>query len=342
MHRWHGRIGLAVAAAVGIAGLELQAQVPGLEGTLVVVNKGGANVSVVDVGSGVVLATLPTGDGPHEVALSPDGTTAVITDYGGRTPGRSLTVVHVPSLSVIGTIDLGAYERPHGIAFLPDSGRVLVTSESTGSVVVVDVNSGRVTGALPTSQRGSHMLALPGPAARVWTSNIRDGTVSEIDMASGTTSRIIPVAEQPEAIGVTPDGAEVWVGSNAAGTVSVVDAMDGSVATALEGFHWPYRVAFTPDGTRALIPDLRAEELRIVDRATRAELHRIDLSGGAPQGVIVTPDGTTAFQSLSARGEVLAIDLESGEIRGVLKAGQGPDGLAFTPLVGQSAPPTEE
>ena len=91
MHRWHGRIGLAVAAAVGIAGLELQAQVPGLEGTLVVVNKGGANVSVVDVGSGVVLATLPTGDGPHEVALSPDGTTAVITDYGGRT----LSLIHI-------------------------------------------------------------------------------------------------------------------------------------------------------------------------------------------------------------------------------------------------------
>ncbi|MCL7973618.1 MAG: hypothetical protein M8835_03580, partial [marine benthic group bacterium] len=65
----------------------------------------------------------------------------------------------------------------------------------------------------------------------------------------------------------------------------------------------------------------------------------IDLSDGAPQGVIVTPDGTTAFQSLSARGEVLAIDLESGEIRGVLKAGQGPDGLAFTAIVTRPSRP---
>ncbi len=337
-----GGMGMVVAALLGVSGLELQAQVPDLDGTLVVVNKGAATATIVDVKSGRILATLPTGDGPHEVALSPDGTTAVVTDYGGRSAGQSLTVVDVPSLRVIRTIDLGAYERPHGIAFLPDSNRVLVTSESTGSVVVVDVNSGRVTGALPTSQGGSHMLALPAHAKQVWTSNISDGTISEIDVVSGTTSRIIPVADQPEAIGIPPDGAEVWVGSNAAGTVSVVDAMDGAVTPALQGFRWPYRVAFTPDGTKALIPDLRGEQLRIVDRATRAELHRIDLTGGAPQGVIVTPDSRTAFQSLSARGEVLAIDVESGEILGVLPAGLGPDGVAFTPNVVQSAPPTED
>ena len=168
-----GRLGLAVAAVIGLAGLELHAQVPDVEGTLVVVNKGAANASIVDVRSGEVLATLPTGDGPHEVALSPDGTTAVITDYDGRSAGRSRTVVHVPSLRVIRTIVLGAHERPHGIAYLEDSEQVLVTSESTGSVVVVDVGSGEVTEVLPTSQGGSHMLALPGQATWVWTSNIR-------------------------------------------------------------------------------------------------------------------------------------------------------------------------
>jgi hypothetical protein len=58
--------------------------------------------------------------------------------------------------------------------------------------------------------------------------------------------------------------------------------------------------------------------------------------------VSFTPDGSTAFQSLSARNEVLAIDLESGEIRGVLPAGRGPDGVAFTPLVTQSTPPVQD
>ncbi len=46
---------------------------PAAAGTLVVANKAEATVSLVDVASGEVVATLPTGAGPHEVAVSPDG-----------------------------------------------------------------------------------------------------------------------------------------------------------------------------------------------------------------------------------------------------------------------------
>jgi YVTN family beta-propeller protein len=332
------RITLRTTAVV-TAGLVLTlatsaaAQAPDLTGTLVVVNKGASSVSIIDVASGRELAVLPTGAGPHEVAISSDGRTAVVTDYGARQPGNSLTVIDVQDIEVTRTIDLGAHERPHGIAFLPGDDRVVVTSEATGSVIVVDIENGRIDDSLPTAQAGSHMLALPGPAASIWTSNVRDGTVSEIDMSTGATARIIEVPAQPEAIGVTPDGVEVWVGSNQNGTVSVVDSKDGSVSQALDGFGWPYRVLFTPDGETALIPDLRGEELRVVDRESRSVRHVIPLSGGAPQGVAVTPDGRIAFQSLSDRARVVFIDLESGEILSQVSTGQGPDGVAYSPIV---------
>jgi len=332
------RITLRTTAVV-TAGLVLTlatsaaAQAPDLTGTLVVVNKGASSVSIIDVASRTELAVLPTGAGPHEVAISSDGRTAVVTDYGARQPGNSLTVIDVQDIEVTRTIDLGAHERPHGIAFLPGDDRVVVTSEATGSVIVVDIENGRIDDSLPTAQAGSHMLALPGPAASIWTSNVRDGTVSEIDMSTGTTARIIEVPAQPEAIGVTPDGVEVWVGSNQNGTVSVVDSKDGSVSQALDGFGWPYRVLFTPDGETALIPDLRGEELRVVDRESRSVRHVIPLSGGAPQGVAVTPDGRIAFQSLSDRARVVFIDLESGEILSQVSTGQGPDGVAYSPIV---------
>lgn len=325
--------GLLTAALLLSLTSSAAAQTPDLEGTLVVVNKGASTVSIVDVASARELAVLPTGTGPHEVALSSDGRTAVITDYGARQPGNSLTVVDVEELDVIRTIDLGAHERPHGIAFLPGDEKVVVTSEATRTVIVVDVESGTVEDALPTAQAGSHMLALPEPAGRVWTSNVRDGTVSEIDVSTGRTTRIIDVPAQPEAIGITPDGVEVWVGSNEHGTVSVVDADDGSVSQALDGFGWPYRVLITPDGRTALIPDLEGDELRIVDRASRTVQHRISLSGGAPQGVAVTPDGRIAFQSLSDQARVIIIDVETGEVITHLPTGQGPDGVAYSPIV---------
>ena len=326
--------GLLVAAGLVLTlATSAAAQAPDLAGMLVVVNKGASSVSIIDVASGRELAVLPTGAGPHEVAISADGHTAIITDYGARQPGNTLTVVDVHGLEVIRTIDLGPHERPHGIAFLPGDEQVVVTSEATGSVVVVDVEEGRIDDDLPTAQAGSHMLALPAAAESIWTSNVRDGTVSEIDVSTGTTARIIEVPAQPEAIGITPNGVEVWVGSNEHGTVSVVDSEDGSVSQALDGFGWPYRVLFTPDGETALIPDLRSEELRIVDRDSRSVRHVIPLSGGAPQGVAVTPDGRIAFQSLSDRALVIVIDLESGEILSELSTRQGPDGVAYSPLV---------
>src|SRR5262245_14915674 len=106
------------------------AQVPGVSGTVIVTNKSPGTATIIDVGTGKTLATLPTGAGPHEVVVSRDGSVAVVTDYGGQ-PRRTLTVIDVPALKVTKTIDLGGYTAPHGIVFLPGSAdsMVVVTSE---------------------------------------------------------------------------------------------------------------------------------------------------------------------------------------------------------------------
>jgi serine/threonine-protein kinase len=42
-------------------------------------------VSVVDAGSGVVTARIPTGDSPTSVAVTPDGRRAFVTNFGDGT-----------------------------------------------------------------------------------------------------------------------------------------------------------------------------------------------------------------------------------------------------------------
>jgi len=211
------------------------AQVPGLTGTLIITNKSPSTATILDVGSGRILATLPTGQGPHEVVLSSDGGTAVVTDYSGE-PGRTLTVIDVAALKVLRTIDLGDYRRPHGIGFLPGDSLVAVTSEASGNVVVVNVREGRVLRAAPTRQNGSHMVAVAADGRRAFTGNIGSNSVSEVDLATGEFVRMWSVPEAPEAINVTPDGREVWVGSNNTGAVSMIDPASGKVKAAAEGF----------------------------------------------------------------------------------------------------------
>jgi DNA-binding beta-propeller fold protein YncE len=308
----------------------LGAQAGPTNGTLVVVNKTPGTATILDVASGRTLASLPTGAGPHEVAITSDGTTAVVTDYASPGGGHTLTVLDVSGLRVARTIEMGEYDRPHGIRFLPGDSLVAVTSESTGNVAIVQVASGAVRRVVPTTQRGSHMVGVTADGRRGYTGNISDNTVSELDLTGGRFVRTFEVPAQPEAINVTPDGAEVWVGSNQTGRVSVVDPSSGTVSTAAEGFGWPYRVLFTPDLHTVVIPDMRGNEVRFLDRASRRELGRLSLPGAGPQGVTVTPDGRWLFLSLSQQATVAVIDLRTREVVRRLDVGDTPDGLAYT------------
>lgn len=322
----------AAACSLSATSSEFE-QVPGLTGTLIVTNKGPSTATIIDVASGTALATLPTGNGPHEVVLSRDGRIAVVTDYGAQSGGSTLTVIDVPAKRVVRTINLGQYTRPHGIVYLPGDSLVAVTSETTQNVVIVAVSSGEIRKAISTQRQGSHMVAVTGDGRRAWTGDIGSNTVTELDIPSGTYLRSIDVPSQPEAINVTPDGLEVWVGSNQTGKVSVVDTQSGSVTTAAEGVSWPYRVLFTPDLATVILPDLRSHEVRFLERATRRELSRLSLAGAGPQGVTITPDGRYLLESLSQQGRVVVIDMRTRQIAGYIPAGQTPDGIAYTPNV---------
>ena len=121
--------------------------------TLVVLNKAEATASLIDLSTGEVAATLPTGEGPHEAAASPDGKTVVGCDYGTRdNPGSSLTVIDVERAEVVKTIDLGDYSRPHGILWMEDGRRVIVTAEDQKALLIVDVETGVVERAIDTDQ----------------------------------------------------------------------------------------------------------------------------------------------------------------------------------------------
>jgi len=322
-----------VAAALAVAALTAGAT-PGaaqdLSGTLVVVNKGPGTVTILDVATGNVLARLPTGQGPHEVALTRDGSTAIVTDYGARADGSTLTVVDVPGLRVARTISLGRHTGPHGIAVMPGDRRVAVTSERSGHVVIVDIADGGIVKEIPTGHPGSHMLALVADGQTLYTSNGGDGTVSRLSVGTATHEASYDVPASPEAIGVTPDGSEVWVGSNEHGTVSAIDTETGAVEQVLEGFEWPYRVLFTPDARLVLLPDLGGHQLRIVDRASREVRAVLDFPEAGPQGITLSDDARYAFHSMSREGRVVIIDVASGEVVRSLDVGEAPDGVAFT------------
>ncbi|HEX5831738.1 MAG TPA: cytochrome D1 domain-containing protein [Gemmatimonadaceae bacterium] len=326
-----------------LAAPALAAQQPA--GVLVVLNKAAASASLVDPASGRTIATLPTGDGPHEVAVSDDGKLAVVADYGGGGDGgHTLTVLDIPARTRVRTIDLAPHRRPHGLAWLPDGRRVAVTSEASQALLLVDVASGTVAAAIPTGARGSHMVALAPDGRRAYVANIAAGSVTMLDLEQRTALATTATGAGAEGIDVTPDGREVWVTNREANTVSVLDAATLAVKATLPSADFPIRVKLTPDGRLALVSNARSGELRLFDTRTRLPVGTITMTvdstrargtmlgtatGGVPIGILVEPGGRRAYVANANADLVTVIDLDARAIVGWLETGREPDGLGW-------------
>jgi DNA-binding beta-propeller fold protein YncE len=316
--------------------------------TLIVANKAEATASLIDLADGQVVATLKTGDGPHEVGISPDGRRALVTNYGNREArGRSLTLIDVPGAEVIKTIELGEYRGPHGVEWL-DRRRAVVTVEDNRAVIVVDVDSGTVDQAILTEQEISHMVALAPGGAWAYTSNMGSGSITAIDLEKGERQANIKTGDGAEGITVSNDGKQVWVTNRAADTLTVLDAGSLDAVKEISSPGFPIRATATPGG-QVLVTRARAGELVIYDVGTLDVVRTVsfdldslnvedrlfgDRFGDSPVpiGVIVDGSGSHAFVALANADVIAEVDLATGNIVRQLRAGKEPDGMAWSSL----------
>src|SRR5215469_14525122 len=80
--------------------------------SLLVLNKEDNALAIVDPVARKVLATIPTGAGPHEVTVSGDGKWAYVSNYGtfgqSGVPGQSISVIDLSNRKETRRVDLGA------------------------------------------------------------------------------------------------------------------------------------------------------------------------------------------------------------------------------------------
>jgi len=317
--------------------------------TLVVANKAEATASLIDLENGAVVATLPTGEGPHEVGISPDGRFAMVSNYGRRgSPGQSLTLVDIPSASVVKTIDLGEYRSPHGIEWLDDA-RVAVTVEANQALIVVDVETGAVSHAIETGQQTSHMVALDPARQRAYTSNIGSGSLTVLDLEADGRIRNIETGKGAEGLTVTGRDGHIWVTNREDDTITVVDGDSLEVLKTFPSEGFPIRAAATPKG-QVLVTRARAGDLAIYDAASFEEIRvvpfDIDSMGSedrlfgdrfgdssVPIGVVVDGVGEHAFVAHANADVITEVDLSNGDIVRLLRAGKEPDGMGYSAVV---------
>ncbi|MCC6785579.1 MAG: YncE family protein [Planctomycetes bacterium] len=326
--------------------------------TLVVLAKSAATALLLDPETGEERARLPVGDGPHEAACSPDGTRVVVCDYGGQKPGNTLTILDPVAAKVLRTIELvregktetERYLRPHGVQFLADGRRVVVTCETLRRLIVVDIERGVVEQAIDTGGRASHMVALANDQRLAFVANLASGSMSVLDLEQPALLGVVETGKGSEGIAARPGANEVWVGNREADTLSIVDPLEKTELAELACGAFPIRVAFSPDGNFAYVSCAKAGTLEVFDAAKRERVAAIamdeapvdDRSGErifagqfedspVPVGVLVSPDGARAYVANTQADIVTVVDLAARRVLRRLKAGPEPDGLCWVP-----------
>lgn len=313
---------------------------------LLVGNKSGHTLWALDIASGERLASFETGRGPHEVEVSPDRRLAVVSNYGEReAPGNTLSVIDLEAGKVARVVDLGEDTRPHGMAFLPD-GRLAVTTEGSGRLLVVDPARGEVLQRIAVGEGVAHMVAVSHAGRFAWVTSISAGTLEKVDLEAGEVIGTVKTGAGAEGVGVAAQGREVWVTNRANDTISVVDADSLEIVATLASTGFPIRVAVTPDGAHALVTNARAATLAVFDVAKRASVatvqiadpeakHQQTLLGDAalPIGIAVHPDGARAFVAISGANEVAVVETGTWQIVARWATGREPDALGVVVAV---------
>jgi len=262
----------------------------------------GNSLTLIDIPAAEVVKTISLGDAskPHGVEWI-DKTLAAVTVEANQ----ALVVVDVDS----GEIELAIptdQDVSHMVALNPDGRHAYTTNIGSGSITVLDLDSGEWIRNVITGE-GAEGIAVVGQ--HIWVTNRAADTITVLDAETFAVVKEISSEGFPIRATATSQG-QVLVTRARAGDLVIYDAV-------------------TMEAVRTVAFDLKSmdvEERLFGDRFGDSSV---------PIGVIVDDSGSRAFVAHANADVITEIDLTTGEILRSLHAGKEPDGMGFSTQVVQ-------
>ncbi|MDH5257048.1 MAG: YncE family protein [Gammaproteobacteria bacterium] len=166
---------------------------------------------------------------------------------------------------------------------------------------------------------------------RLVASSPKNSSIYIFDTTSGKRLAEVKVGKASKGLKISPDGKEVYVANEGEASVSVVSLNGYKVLATIKTEDMPHNIRFSDDGKFAYVTLQGGAGLGVIDTKTRVVTRVIPTPGiiGA-HNLDLSKDGSIAFVRDTA-GSVAILDLQSGEIKKVIKVGNGHAGIDVIP-----------
>jgi YVTN family beta-propeller protein len=279
-----------------------------------VMNSGEASVSVIDMGTRKVVATVPTLREPSHWALSPDRSKLYIADSSGN----ALFILDPQSGAALGHVVM---PDPYQLGYSPDGKYLMVNALRLDQVDVYDAATLRPVKRFKPGRMPSHLDFSPDGQ---WSFNSCQGsdTLVSFDLRSMTTRWTAKVGSTPA--GVLFHGGQVLCCVMGSDHVAVVDPVSGAVVRTVRTGVGPHNLFLSPDKGTLYVSNRVGGSLAVLDAASLTLRRTIPLPGG-PDDLGVAPDGKL-WIALRFRGQVAVMDAGTGDYE-TIDVGRSPHGV---------------
>jgi YVTN family beta-propeller protein len=293
---------------------------------LLVLNKHDDSLMVFEIPSQRLIATIPVGDEPHEVAVTLNGSKAYVSNVGDR----SITVVDLGTHTVRKTLHPERADFPHGLGITPDGRHLLVTSEGSRRFYLIGIDRDVIVRAITSSEEGMHMVAMPPRGNHAYVANRISNSLTVLNSKRLNIERHIALGSGPEGITVTPDGRLLLVALQDEGEVILLKPGGSRVLASLQAGRTPIRIAATPDSSTAIVSNRQSDDLTIIDLEERRVRTTVPV-GRSPGGLAIDPEGRTAYVCNNDSNTVAVVSISELQVTGEFAVGAHPDGIAIVP-----------
>ena len=283
-------------------------------------NQWSDNVGIIDVASNTQIDVIPTTGDPFALALSPDGTTLLVT-----TNANSLFKLDIATKAVLGSIALPA--TSHHIIMDPKGKYLYVATRDGGTVMEVDWQAMTVNRTFTLGGRPQDMAFSP-EGEELYVANELSNVLHVIKRAGGTIANV-PLAGGGEGLAVGNNGAHLYVGLVFSVAVQVIDRPHLTTVRVIPVGAVPREIALDYNGRDVLVSN-DGGWIDFIEPSDSLppppDFARVALAGG-PIGIATF--GNSALVSQDQAGTVGRLDLTSSTFTNSIVTGGVPAYLTF-------------